>query len=47
MNLNRYKSVLKDVNRVALTTHENPDGDGLGCAVAMYHFYKDKKKYIK
>ena len=47
MNLNRYKSVLEDVDRVALTTHENPDGDGLGCAVAMYHFYKDKKKDCK
>lgn len=47
MNLNRYKSVLEDINRVALTTHENPDGDGLGCAAAMYHFYKDKKKECK
>ena len=35
MNLDRYKSVLEDPQRVALTTHENPDGDGLGCAVAM------------
>jgi phosphoesterase RecJ-like protein len=43
MNLDRYKSVLENPQRVALTTHENPDGDGLGCAVAMYHFYKDKK----
>jgi len=47
MNLNRYKSILEDVNRVALTTHENPDGDGLGCAAAMYHFYKDMKKDCK
>ena len=47
MNLDRYKSVLEDPQRVALTTHENPDGDGLGCAVAMYHFYKDKKKDCK
>ena len=42
MNLNRYKSILENINRVALTTHENPDGDGLGCAAAMYHFYNDK-----
>ncbi len=25
-------------NRILLTTHENPDGDGLGSAAAMYHF---------
>jgi len=47
MNLDRYKSILEDPHRVALTTHENPDGDGLGCAVAMYHFYKDQKKDCK
>ena len=47
MNLNRYKSILENINRVALTTHENPDGDGLGCAAAMYHFYKDKNKDCK
>lgn len=44
MNLNRYKPILEDLNRVALTTHENPDGDGLGCAAAMYHFYRDNNK---
>ena len=47
MNLNRYKSILENINRVAITTHENPDGDGLGCAAAMYHFYKDKNKDCK
>jgi len=47
MNLNRYKSILENNNRIALTTHENPDGDGLGCAAAMYHFYTDKNKDCK
>jgi|TARA_B100000959_G_scaffold83087_1_gene88502 phosphoesterase RecJ-like protein len=42
MNLNRYKPIIENINRVALSTHENPDGDGLGCAAAMYHFYKNK-----
>jgi phosphoesterase RecJ-like protein len=47
MNLNSYKSVIESTKRVVLTTHENPDGDGLGCAAAMYHFYQDLKKDCK
>ena len=31
---------LSDMNRIVLSTHENPDGDGLGCAYAMYHIAK-------
>ena len=47
MILKQYKSILENVNRVALTTHENPDGDGLGCAAAMYHYFSDIKKECK
>ena len=47
MNLNQIKPILESVNRVALTTHENPDGDGLGCASAMYHYFSDINKDCK
>ena len=30
--------------RILLSTHENPDGDGLGSAYAMYHYLKNLKK---
>ena len=35
---------LSDMNRIVLSTHENPDGDGLGCAYAMHHIAK-KNEY--
>ena len=34
---------LSDMNRIVLSTHENPDGDGLGCAYAMHHIAKKMK----
>ncbi|NOZ03333.1 MAG: bifunctional oligoribonuclease/PAP phosphatase NrnA [FCB group bacterium] len=36
-----WKNVNKLINeaqQILLTTHEKPDGDGLGCAAAMYHY---------
>ena len=30
--------------RILLSTHENPDGDGLGSAYAMYHYLNNLKK---
>lgn len=32
--------VIREAKKIALTTHENPDGDGLGCAAAFYHYLK-------
>ena len=40
-------NVISSSNRILLTTHENPDGDGLGSEVAMYHHLCDKKKDVK
>ena len=37
-------NVISSSNRILLTTHENPDGDGLGSEVAMYHHLCDEKK---
>ena len=45
-----WKSLNQQVessNRILLSTHENPDGDGLGSACAMYHYLSDKGKDCK
>ena len=39
-----WKSLNQQVessHRILLSTHENPDGDGLGSACAMYHYLSD------
>ena len=38
-----YKQI-KSSERILLSTHENPDGDGLGSAYAMYHYLNNLKK---
>ena len=35
---------IESAERILLSTHENPDGDGLGSAYAMYHHLKNLKK---
>ena len=42
-----WKSLHKTIDgagRILLSTHENPDGDGLGSAYAMYHYLKSLGK---
>tara|TARA_Y100000590_G_scaffold172659_2_gene197486 strand:- start:1944 stop:2963 length:1020 start_codon:yes stop_codon:yes gene_type:complete len=34
-------------NRIALTTHENPDGDGLGSEAGLYHHLIELKKDVR
>ena len=34
-------------SRIVLSTHQNPDGDGLGSASAMYHYIKSLEKDCK
>ncbi len=38
INWTKYHSVIMDAQRILLTTHENPDGDGLGCETAFYEY---------
>ena len=33
----KIDQIITSSNKILLTTHENPDGDGLGSEVAMYH----------
>tara|TARA_B110000444_G_C18805506_1_gene579717 strand:- start:124 stop:1149 length:1026 start_codon:yes stop_codon:yes gene_type:complete len=39
--------IIKSFDRIMLTTHENPDGDGLGSEVAMYHHLIENNKDVK
>ncbi len=38
MNWHELHQRILQADKILLTTHENPDGDGLGSAAAMYHF---------
>ena len=44
--LEQLGQILKDGRRFILTTHVNPDGDGLGCEVALYHALKSMGKEV-
>ncbi len=40
-HINNY---VDEAETILLTMHENPDGDGIGSATAMYHYLKEIKK---
>ena len=44
---NKVDDIISSCKRIVLTTHENPDGDGLGAEVGMYYHLKDEGKDIK
>lgn len=39
-----FKSLLTNAKRVLISTHQLPDGDGLGAEAALYHYLKRSKK---
>ena len=39
-----FRTIVERGNRFVLTTHVNPDGDGLGCEVALAEFLKSRGK---
>ena len=43
----KVNEVISLANRIFLTTHENPDGDGLGSEVALFHHLDELGKDIK
>ncbi len=45
-NLPRIKEVLLQSNRIMITTHVNPDGDGLSSELALYLFLKKLGKEV-
>jgi len=45
--LSRFKAFLEQQDRVLLTTHENPDGDGTGAMVGLAHYLKARGKEVR
>ena len=44
---NKVDEVISAAEKIFLTTHENPDGDGLGSEVALYHHLVEIGKEVK
>ena len=40
-------NLIMNSNRIILSTHETPDGDGLGSAISFYYYLKDLKKDVR
>ena len=40
----KIHEIINGANQILLTTHENPDGDGLGSQIAMYNYIKNLGK---
>ena len=47
INWEDVHDVITDANRIMLTTHENPDGDGLGSQSGLYYHFKDIGKEVR
>lgn len=47
VNWTKYHKIISDADRILLTTHENPDGDGLGCETAFYEYLTQTGKECK
>ncbi|WP_306599706.1 bifunctional oligoribonuclease/PAP phosphatase NrnA [Geothrix sp. 21YS21S-2] len=45
--LNRFNAFLENQDRILLTTHENPDGDGIGAMVGLAHYLKARGKDVR
>lgn len=40
-------SLIEESSRILLTTHYNPDGDGLGASQAFFHYLNDIGKDVR
>ena len=40
-------TLIEDYNKIVLSTHEKPDGDGLGSSIAFYYYLKTLKKDVR
>ena len=47
INWSEVNKVVQNANRIMLTTHENPDGDGIGTESGMFYYLKDLQKEIR
>lgn len=41
------KSAIHSAKRIMVSTHQLPDGDGLGAEVALFHYLKAAKKQVR
>lgn len=46
MTLDDIKVQIANANSIVILTHENPDGDAMGCALAMYNALKQLEKDV-
>ena len=46
MTLDEIKIQIDKAQEIVVLTHENPDGDAMGCALAMYHALKQINKNV-
>ena len=42
-----FKTLIGDAKRILISTHVQPDGDGLGAEVALYHYLKRARKSVR
>jgi phosphoesterase RecJ-like protein len=42
-----FKTLIGEAKRILISTHVQPDGDGLGAEVALYHYLKRARKSVK
>jgi phosphoesterase RecJ-like protein len=45
--LDRLAAFLDAHGRILITSHENPDGDGLGAAVGLFHYLRARGKQVR
>lgn len=45
--LNRFQEYLNQQDRILLTTHENPDGDGTGAMLGLAHYLRSLGKTVR
>ena len=44
---NTFKTLIGDAKRILISTHVQPDGDGLGAEVALFHYLKRARKSVR
>ena len=40
-DIQKVKDILSQSQKISIVFHFNPDGDAVGCALALYHYFKD------
>ena len=47
INWSQVNDIILSCERIILTTHENPDGDGLGAEVGLYYHLNELGKEVR